>query len=92
LGGALSNPKGLLFFTAVLPQFIDPSQSQAEQYAILAMIAAILDTFVMSCYAIGGAQAAKYLSVSSMRLLNRTCAAAMISLAGFLALYRRADA
>lgn len=92
LAVALSNPKGLLFFTAFLPQFIDPRQPQAAQYAILAAVSALLDILVMSGYAIGGAQAAKYLSARSMRRLNRSCAVAMLSLAGFLCLYRRADA
>jgi homoserine/homoserine lactone efflux protein len=37
--GALSaatNPKGLLFFTAFLPQFIDPEESLVLQFAVLA--------------------------------------------------------
>ena len=31
----LTNPKGLLFLAAVLPQFVDPSKPTAMQYAIL---------------------------------------------------------
>ena len=92
LGVALSNPKGLLFFAAFLPQFIDTNQPQSMQYAILALVSALLDVLVMSCYAVGGAQAAKYLSAHGMRRLNRSCGGAMLALAGFLALYRRADA
>lgn len=92
LGVALSNPKGLLFFSAFLPQFIDTSQPQAAQYAILALASAVLDALVMGCYAVGGAQAARLLSARGMRRLNRSCAVAMFSLAGFLSLYRRSDA
>jgi threonine/homoserine/homoserine lactone efflux protein len=33
---ALTNPKGLLFFTAFLPQFIDPSRSLFVQFVIMA--------------------------------------------------------
>jgi threonine/homoserine/homoserine lactone efflux protein len=33
---ALTNPKGLLFFTAFLPQFIDPRESLLVQFAIMA--------------------------------------------------------
>lgn len=33
---ALTNPKGLLFFTAFLPQFIDPARSLFIQFAIMA--------------------------------------------------------
>jgi threonine/homoserine/homoserine lactone efflux protein len=33
---ALTNPKGILFFAAFLPQFIDPSRSLVVQFAIMA--------------------------------------------------------
>ncbi|HZI83519.1 MAG TPA: LysE family transporter [Casimicrobiaceae bacterium] len=33
---ALTNPKGLLFFAAFLPQFIDPARSLVVQFAIMA--------------------------------------------------------
>ena len=33
---ALTNPKGLLFFTAFLPQFIDPARSLFAQFVIMA--------------------------------------------------------
>lgn len=33
---ALTNPKGLLFFAAVLPQFIDPARSLLLRFAIMA--------------------------------------------------------
>jgi threonine/homoserine/homoserine lactone efflux protein len=33
---ALTNPKGLLFFAAFLPQFIDPARSLLPQFAVMA--------------------------------------------------------
>jgi homoserine/homoserine lactone efflux protein len=92
LGVALANPKGLLFFSAFLPQFIDVTQPQATQYLILAAVSAMLDALVMTAYAVGGSQAAKYLTATGMRRLNRSCAITMASLAGFLVFYRRAEA
>ena len=89
---ALSNPKGLLFFSAFLPQFINTAEPQAFQYIILAVLTAVQDIIVMACYATGGAQAARFLTVKGLRKLNRACASALLSLALFLALYRRSNA
>lgn len=89
LAVALSNPKGLLFFSAFLPQFINIAEPQSLQYLALALLSATIDIAVMACYAAGGAQAARLLTATGLRRLNRACATAMLSLAGFLALYRR---
>lgn len=91
LGVALSNPKGLLFFSAFLPQFIDTAAPQAPQYALLALATALLDVAVMAVYAAGGARAARLLTAAGLRRLNRACAAALLSLAGLLAVSRRAN-
>lgn len=89
---SLSNPKGLLFFSAFLPQFIDIAKPQASQYLSLALLTAALDIVVMACYATGGAQAARFLTVKGLIRLNRMCASALVSLAVFLALYRKSNA
>jgi threonine/homoserine/homoserine lactone efflux protein len=40
---AMTNPKGLLFFTAFLPQFIDPIRSLFLQFAIMAGTFAVVE-------------------------------------------------
>lgn len=40
---ALTNPKALLFFTAFLPQFIDPARSLFVQFAIMAGTFAVIE-------------------------------------------------
>lgn len=85
----LTNPKVLLFFTAFLPQFVDPGQPIFAQYATLALVTAVVEVLVMGLYAAGGVQAAKFLTATGMRRLNQCCGATMLALAGFLALYRR---
>jgi len=40
---ALTNPKGILFFAAFLPQFIDPARSLVGQFAIMATTFAVIE-------------------------------------------------
>lgn len=50
----LSNPKLLLFAAAFLPQFVDPSRSQAVQYSVLVATFATCELFWYVMYAAGG--------------------------------------
>jgi len=86
---AVSNPKGYLFFTAFLPQFIVPSEPQLPQYAALAVTFAAIDFAVMFAYAAAGAQAIRVLRAKGVLWLDRICGGALLALAGSLALYRR---
>src|SRR5713101_5401416 len=45
-----SNPKALIFFAALLPQFIDPRASVAIQVAILAATSITIEFFVLLAY------------------------------------------
>ena len=87
---AVTNPKGYLFFSAFLPQFIDPTSPQATQYAVLALVFASLDFIIMLAYAVFGAQAVRFLKTKGALWLERVCGGALLALAGSLALYRRA--
>lgn len=89
---AVTNPKGYLFFSAFLPQFIAPGAPQTAQYATLAVVFASIDFLVMSGYAALGSQAIKYLKKSGALWLDRICGGALLTLAGTLALYRRTAA
>ncbi|WP_248448125.1 LysE family translocator [Sinorhizobium meliloti] len=87
---AVTNPKGYLFFSAFLPQFIDPALPQAPQYAMLAIVFASIDFVVMFGYALLGSQAVRFMRRSGAIWLDRICGGALLALAGSLALYRRA--
>lgn len=86
---AVSNPKGLLFFTAFFPQFININVPQVPQYVILAITSSLINIIIMSCYAFGGFHAARVLTYKGMKRINQGCAATMLGLALFLALYRK---
>ena len=47
----LANPKAILFFTALLPQFIDPAQAIAPQVFLLAVTSIVSEFFVLAAYA-----------------------------------------
>jgi threonine/homoserine/homoserine lactone efflux protein len=51
----ITNPKALLFFTAILPPFLDASRPAGPQLAAFAAGALALDGVAMSAYALGGA-------------------------------------
>lgn len=86
---ALFNPKGLLFFSAFLPQFIRPQDDIVTQYLSLALLTAVIDIALMSVYALGGYHSMRLLSGRTMRWLNRACAGMLAGLGVALSLYRR---
>jgi homoserine/homoserine lactone efflux protein len=86
-----TNPKGIIFFAAILPQFIDLARPQPAQYAILAATTFAVDLVVMMGYT---ALAAKVLRVmrdpSRLKWVNRTLGGAFIAAGLALASFRRA--
>jgi threonine/homoserine/homoserine lactone efflux protein len=86
---AVTNPKGYLFCSALLPQFIDAGAPQAPQYLTIALVFAALDFAVMFAYAVTGAHAIRLLHRRAVLWLDRACGAALLALAGSLLLFRR---
>ena len=86
---AVTNPKGYLFFSAFLPQFISAGEQQLPQYVLLAGIFATIDFMVMFAYAAAGAKAIRILKSSGVFWLDRICGGALLALAGSLAFYRK---
>ena len=89
---AVTNPKGYLFCSALLPQFIDAAAPQWPQYATIAVLFAGLDFAVMFAYAAIGAHAIRLLKRRAVLWLDRCCGAALLVLSGSLLLYRRSTA
>jgi homoserine/homoserine lactone efflux protein len=86
-----TNPKGILFMLAVLPQFIDPARPQLEQYAICGATLFVTDLVVMSAYTGLAAKALRLLRAPRhVRALNRTFGALFVAAGAFLATFRRA--
>jgi homoserine/homoserine lactone efflux protein len=52
-----ANPKALVFFTALLPQFVDPSEPLATQILILAVTSVLIEFGVLAGYAVMASRA-----------------------------------
>ncbi|MBM6592659.1 LysE family translocator [Microvirga pudoricolor] len=87
---AMSNPKYYLFMSAFLPQFVVQDLPPLPQYLLLGAVIAALDLVVMSGYALLGYKAARAFSHRAAVWLDRLSGAALLGLAGSIALYRRA--
>jgi homoserine/homoserine lactone efflux protein len=87
----ITNPKGIIFFAAIFPQFIDVDRPQALQYAILGATTFVTDLAIMMGYT---ALAAKALRVmrepARLRWVNRGLGSAFVAAGVALAGFRRA--
>jgi threonine/homoserine/homoserine lactone efflux protein len=88
---AATNPKAYLFFSALLPLFIDTHAPLMLQYLILALFFSLTEFAIMLAYAVVGARAIRYLKSSGVAWLERACGGALLAMAASLALFRRAS-
>lgn len=56
----ISNPKDILFFAALFPNFIDVSQPQLMQFLVLALTWFVIDFILMSTYASLGSSISRW--------------------------------
>ena len=87
---AASNPKGIVFFVAFLPQFIDPGRSQLLQFVILAATFVSIE-FVYELVIAGSAtKLAPWLGKSGLgRWFNRITGMTFVGIGGLLAAANR---
>ncbi|MEO6928916.1 MAG: homoserine/homoserine lactone efflux protein [Casimicrobiaceae bacterium] len=86
-----TNPKGILFMLAVLPQFLDPSRPQLLQYAICGATLFVTDVVVMSGYTAFASRVLALLKGERhRRWLNRTFGGLFITAGAVLATFKRA--
>lgn len=86
----IGNPKDLLFFSALFPQFLDPSAPFAMQMTILGATWMVLDGSIMFAYALCGAKMmAQLASGSAGQWFHRVTGGAFIAAGGLLATAQR---
>jgi len=87
-----SNPKGTVFLLAVVPQFIDPAQALAPQYALIGATLAFTDTVAMGIYTILAARVLRLLrNPRHIRWMNRAFGSLFVLAGVFLATFRRSQ-
>ena len=87
---ALSNPKTIAFFTAFLPQFVDPALPAGRQLAAMCTVAVLLAALSDSCWAIAAGLGRGWLvSPRRSRILARASGLTLIGAGIWLSLARR---
>jgi homoserine/homoserine lactone efflux protein len=87
----VTNPKGIVFNVAVLPQFINPAQPLALQLLILLLTALAVDTVVMHGYAFLASRAQRWLATARARQTqNRVFGGVLIAMGASLLMVKRA--
>ncbi|HWP20716.1 MAG TPA: LysE family transporter [Burkholderiaceae bacterium] len=86
----LTNPKGIVFMVAVLPQFIDPARPLALQLAILAATMCAVDLVVMHGYALLASRLqGLFRHAKGMRWQNRFFGSVLMAMGAALFFVRR---
>ncbi len=87
---ALTNPKTIAFFTAFLPQFVDPGLPTGSQLVVMCSVSVVLAGGVDAAWGIAaGYGRAWFLAPARTRLLGRVSALALIGGGVWLSLARR---
>jgi homoserine/homoserine lactone efflux protein len=87
----ITNPKGIIFFAAIFPQFLDVSRPQLLQYLILGATTLVTDMIVMTGYIVLAARVFRAMrEPAHLRWVNRSLGGAFVAAGVALAGFRRA--
>ena len=86
------NPKGIVFFVAFLPQFIDPSAGVTQQLWVLAVTFVTMATLNASLYAVFAASARKLLASPRAQRRFNLAGGSLLGAAGVWALLAKRSA
>lgn len=88
----VSNPKDLLFFGALFPQFMSAEGNTVDQLAVLSVTWLLIAGSIMFCYAAAGLRLAAALDRFGPRnLFNRLTGGSLVAVGAVLALFKRSS-
>ncbi len=86
----LTNPKAIVFFLAVFPQFIDADAAFAPQFALLVLTYGLLVLLIHGAYALLATRAKSWLTTDrGSRIANRSAACMFVCFGAALATAKR---
>ena len=86
----ITNPKGIIFFAAIFPQFVDVARPLAAQYAILGATTVVIDLAIMTAYLALAAKVFRAMrEPSHLRWVNRGLGSMFVTAGLALAAWRR---
>jgi threonine/homoserine/homoserine lactone efflux protein len=81
-----ANPKSLIFFMALLPQFIEPAASVAGQVLVLGVSSVLIELVALGVYAYGAVRARRVAGARVAGALERVGGGILVALGARLAL------
>jgi len=85
----LSNPKAIIFFTALLPQFVSPGESMFEQFIILGVVSIAVEFPVLAFYGWAAERGSKLIPEKFASLPNRIAGVCLVGAGIGLAAVRK---
>lgn len=82
-----ANPKAVVFFVALLPQFINPESAIGPQIVVLGASSVLIEFVVLGAYVILGARARELAGAHLAGLIERIGGACLVVVGARLALY-----
>ena len=88
----ITNPKGLLFFSAFLPQFLDPKAPQIPQFLVMGLTFVVFESLWLMFYSSFAASVAPWLRAAGRaKMFNRVTGSIFVGAGTLLATIKRSQ-